>query len=209
MVEEYDFWLFDLDGTLVDVEPSYSREVFERVGDRIGRSFTDREVDILWNGLTGSRDRQLERWGVDPAAFWQAFHEEEDPLVRAEQTYLHPDARVVADLDAPVALVTHCQRYLTEPVLETLDIADWFDVTLCCTDEIGWKPDPYPIECVMADLGVAHNGHEGILVGDGPNDVGAAWNAGIDAAHVERFGPQHRGQCVLGDYRVSRVDELL
>jgi len=33
---EYDFWLLDLDGTLVD-EWSYTREVFDRVGDRLGR----------------------------------------------------------------------------------------------------------------------------------------------------------------------------
>ena len=34
----YDFWLFDLDGTLVDAEWSYTREVFDRVGDRDRKS---------------------------------------------------------------------------------------------------------------------------------------------------------------------------
>ncbi len=137
---EYDFWLLDLDGTLVDVEWSYTREVFDQVGDRLGREFTDQEADILWNGLTGSRDRQLEEWGVDPTAFWEAFHEEEDPLVRAEQTYLHEDAAFVADLEVPVGLVTHCQEFLCEPVLDAVGIRDWFDTRLCCTEETGWKP---------------------------------------------------------------------
>lgn len=44
---EYEFWLFDLDGTLVDVDPGYTREVFDRVGDRLGRRFTDREAETL------------------------------------------------------------------------------------------------------------------------------------------------------------------
>jgi phosphoglycolate phosphatase len=47
----YDFWLFDLDGTLVDVDHDYADAVFERVGDRLGRTFTDREVEVLWHGL--------------------------------------------------------------------------------------------------------------------------------------------------------------
>ncbi len=208
MVSEYDFWLLDLDGTLVDVEWSYTRDVFDRVGDRLGRQFTDREADVIWNGLTGSRDHQLREWGVDPTEFWQAFHAEEDPLVRAEQTYLHDDAGFVADLEVPVGLVTHCQRYLAEPVLDNVDIRDWFDVVLCCTDETGWKPDPTPVERTMTELDVGDSGHRGVLAGDGANDVGAAWNAGIDAIHVERVGHDRRGQCVLGDYRVSSFDEL-
>ncbi|MFP8956011.1 HAD family hydrolase [Natrialbaceae archaeon A-CW3] len=208
MVDEYDFWLLDLDGTLVDVEWGYTREVFDRVGERLDRSFTDRKADILWNGLTGSRNAQLHAWGIDPDAFWAAFHAEEDPQRRAELTYLHEDAAFVADLETPVGLVTHCQQFLADPVLDYLDIRDWFDVTLCCTEQTGWKPDPEPVQSVMADLGVGRNGHHGVLAGDGANDVGAAWNAGLDAIHIERVGHDRRGQCVLGDYRVQSFDEL-
>ncbi|UTF53216.1 HAD family hydrolase [Natronosalvus rutilus] len=208
MVSEYDFWLLDLDGTLIDVEWSYTREVFDRVGDRLGREFTDREADILWNGLTGSRDAQLRAWGIEPSAFWDAFHAEEDPLVRAEQTYLHEDAAFVGDLETPVGLVTHCQQFLADPVLDHVGIRDWFDDVLCCTPETGWKPDPTPVEQVMSNLGVAENGHQGVLAGDGAGDVGAAWNAGLDAIHVERVGHDRRGRCVLGDYRVQSFEEL-
>ncbi|MCU4742937.1 HAD family hydrolase [Halobacteria archaeon AArc-m2/3/4] len=204
----YDFWLLDLDGTLIDVEWSYTREVFDAVGDRIGREFTDREATILWNGLTGSRDRQLREWGIEPTSFWAAFHAEEDPLVRAEQTFLHEDAAFVADLEVPVGLVTHCQQFLADPVLDSVGIRDWFDGIVCCTEETGWKPDPGPVEQAMREIDVAGNGHRGVLAGDGSNDVGAAWNAGLDAIHVERIGHDRRGRCVLGDYRVTSFDEL-
>ncbi|WP_276254534.1 HAD family hydrolase [Halomontanus rarus] len=208
MALSYDFWLLDLDGTLIDVEWSYTREVFDAVGDRLGRGFTDREARILWNGLTGSRDRQLREWGIEPASFWEAFHAEEDPLVRAEQTYLHEDAAFVADLEVPVGLVTHCQQFLADPVLDAVGIRDWFDGIVCCTEETGWKPDPGPVRQVMQEIDVAGNGHRGVLAGDGSNDVGAAWNAGLDAIHVERIGHDRRGRCVLGDYRVTSFDEL-
>jgi phosphoglycolate phosphatase len=206
---EYDVWLFDLDGTLVDIEPDHPRRVFDEIGDRLGQEFTDREVTVLWHGLGGSRNEQLREWGVDPEPFWAAFHEIEDPIRRAEATYLYDDAeRLLADLDRPIGVVTHSQTHLTEAALDHLDIADWFDTVVCCDADIGWKPDPAPVERALTDLGVAGNGHEGVLVGDSPADIGAAWNAGLDAAHVERFDPHERGQCVRADYRVDRLDAL-
>jgi phosphoglycolate phosphatase len=212
---DYDVWLFDLDGTLVDAEWSYTRETFDRVGDRLGRAFTDRQAEVLWHGLGGSRDAQLREWGVDPEAFWSAFHAVENPQARAEATTLHEDATALVDrIDGPIGVVTHCQRFLTDPVLDHLDVRDWFDTVVCCTAETGWKPDPTPVRRALADLGVppdivgVANGPRGVLAGDAASDVGAAWNAGLDAVHVERHGPDHRGRCVLADYRVGSFDEL-
>lgn len=208
VADEYDFWLLDLDGTLIDIEWSYTRDVFDTVGERLGREFTDYEAEVLWHGLCGARDAQLLEWGVDPETFWNVFHDVEDPLVRAESTYLYDDAAFVADLDVPVGLVTHCQRFLAEPVLENVGISDWFDTVVCCTDDTGWKPDSGPVDLAMQDLDVHQLDGRGVLAGDGANDVGAAWNAGLDGIHVERHDPARRKQCVLGDYRVNTFDEL-
>jgi phosphoglycolate phosphatase len=208
MADDYDFWLFDLDGTLVDIEPWYPRSVLSTVGDRLGHTFTDREMEILWYGVGGTRDQHLREWDVDPATFWETFHDVEDPQRRAEATYLYDDAAFVGDIDGPVGLVTHCQPFLTGPVLDALDIGDWFDAVVCCDDEVGWKPDPNPVELTMAQMDVGYNGHAGVLAGDDPYDVGAAWNAGLDAVHVERHDPERRGQCVLGDHRVDSLTEL-
>jgi len=94
-------------------------------------------------------------------------------------------------------------------VLDRLDLSDRFDAVVCCTDETGWKPDPDPIELAMTDLDVNPQSDRGYYyVGDGESDVRAAWNAGLDAVHVERVGHEDRGRCVLGDRRVSRLDEL-
>ena len=210
--DPYDFWLLDLDGTLVDAEWSYTREVFDRVGDRIGYEFSDREAELLWHGLTGARDPLLRKWGLDPTAFWPAFHAVEEPAERASATFLHPDAeRLLSDLagrDVPVGLVTHCAEFLATPVIEGLDIGARLDTALSCTDETGWKPDPGPLELAMAELGVDSTTDRGVYVGDGASDVGAAWNAGLDAVHVERHGHEARGRCVRADRRVESLDEL-
>ncbi|GAA0551417.1 HAD family hydrolase [Halorubrum ejinorense] len=212
-VADYDFHLFDLDGTLVDAEWAYTRDVFDRVGDRLGREFSDREAYVLWNGLGGARRETLRDIGVDPDDFWPAFHAEEDPIARAEATFLHDDAARlldrVAEVGGPAGLVTHCQEFLAEPVLDHVDLDGRFDAVVCCTDETGWKPSPDPIELAMESLGVDPRSARGYYVGDGESDVGAAWNAGLDAVHVERVGHDERGRCVLGDRRVSRLDELV
>lgn len=203
----YDFWLFDFDGTLVDVEWPYIRRVFDDVGDRLDRPFTDAEAASIWHGYGGHRDPLLRQLDLEPRTFWQAFDAVETPLKRAEATRLYDDAAVVAELDGPVGLVTHSQPPLLDAVLDRLDLHDWFDAVVSCSYELGWKPDPAPVHRAMDELSV--NGiHEGVLVGDGPHDVGAAWNAGLDAIHVERHGPERRGVCVLGDHRVDSLSAL-
>jgi phosphoglycolate phosphatase len=206
--EDYDFWLFDFDGTLIDIEEGYMMEVMEEVGARLGHGFTLREAETLWHGLGGERNAQLVEWGLDPERFWETFHEVEDPVARAEHTYLYDDAAWVGGLDRPVGLVTHSQQHLTDEALARLGIGDWFDSVVCCSSELGWKPDPAPVRLAMRGLGV-DDGGEGVLVGDGPQDIGAAWNAGLEGVHVERHGHERRGLCVLGDRRVGRLDELL
>ena len=204
----YDFWLFDLDGTLVDVDWPYIRYVFDEVGERLDRPFTDAEAAAIWHGYGGHRDPLLSSMGLDPGRFWTALDGVETPHGRAAATELYDDASVVADLEGPVGVVTHCQPAVLEAVLDDLDVRDWFDAVVSCSDELGWKPDPAPVRRAMAELSV--NGvHRGVLVGDGPHDVGAAWNAGLDAVHVERHGHARRGACVLGDRRIESLASLV
>ena len=202
----YDFWLLDLDGTLVDTEWSYTREVFDRVGRELSYDFSDREARALWHGLVGNRDAYLKRLGFDPIEFWETFHTIEDPEERVEATYVHDDARLVADLDAPVGVVTHSQPYLAEPVIDALDIGDWFDTVVCCGEDVGWKPDPGPLEVAMADLGVTAGGARGVMAGDAPTDVGAAKNAGLHAIHVARGTPASGAPA--GDRRITSLTDL-
>jgi len=205
---EFDFWLFDLDGTLIDVEQQYIYDVMNTVGRRFGVGFSEWEAEQLWYGPSHSRATVLDRHGLAPEPFWDAFHEIESPERRAAASHLYPDTDpFVRAVDAPVGLVTHCQEFLTEPVLEGLGITDWFDTIVCCTDQTGWKPDPEPVELAIQGLGVSQESR-GVLVGDDPSDVGAAWNAGLTGVHIQRRNPDRIGQCVRGDHRIDSLAEL-
>jgi phosphoglycolate phosphatase len=191
MARDYDFWLFDLDG------------------DRLGRGFTDQEAAVLWYGQGEARRNLLASHDIAPERFWQVFHEEEQPHERAAATYLYDDAEAfITEQRGPVGLVTHCQTYLTEPILDELGIGDWFDTVVCCDDDIGWKPDPNPVYRAMADMDVGWDGHTGALAGDNPGDIGAARNAGLDGIHVERGSPLEQDRRVGGDHRVTTLRDL-
>ena len=203
----YGYWLLDLDGTLVDVEWPYIRYVFDELESRLGRSFSDEQARRLWYGLSGARDDQITTLGLDRDRFWDAFDDIEEPEQRAAASYLHRDAELFEERTEPIGIVTHCRPRLTKAVLSHLDIRDWFDVVICCNDTLGWKPDPAPVRRAITQLGV--EAETGILVGDSPSDVGAAWNAGIDGAHIERHGADQRGYCVLADYQATSLGQIV
>lgn len=182
----YDFWLFDLDGTVLDIDDAYVTTTISRVADALETTFTPVEARRLWFGRDGLRDDILREKRIDPMEFWATFHEVESPERRAAATTLFDDATAVDRIDGPRGVVTHCQSYLTEPILDRLAIDSWFDTVVCCSDTIGWKPDPAPVNRAIEALGV-HG--DGVLVGDSLADVGAAHNAGLDAILVARDDP--------------------
>jgi haloacid dehalogenase superfamily, subfamily IA, variant 3 with third motif having DD or ED len=204
------FWLLDLDGTLVDVETAYIHETVTTVGDRLGVGFTQRETEALWYGFGTARRDLLADRGVSSERFWQVFHNAEDPAARADATRLYADAgATVPQLNGPVGLVTHCQADITGPVLGRLDIRDWFDAVVCCDSQTGWKPDATPVTKAVDELGVpARDRRRGVLVGDDPNDIGAAWNAGLTGVHVRRRAPDQVGGCVRSDRQITSLTEL-
>jgi len=208
MESAYDFWLLDLDGTVVDIEQSYIHETMGEVAHRLCWDLSNPEAELLWYGLGNAREELLAEAGIDAEQFWETFHAVEEPTSRAEATYVYADAAAfVPTVRAPVGVVTHCQQYLTEPVLERLGIGDWFETVVCCSDETGWKPDPTPVELAMREMGV-DGGHAGAMAGDLPHDIQAARNAGLDAIHVSRHDRNWEGKRVLGDRRVSALTDL-
>ena len=181
----FDSYVFDLDGVLVDVRDSYRREVFEEVGDELGRGFSEDEVDRLWYGLGGDRKDILRDWGFEPRDFWEVFDAIDTPERRVEHTYAYDDVDVLDEIDGPKGVVTHSPPALAERALEKTGLGDRFEAVVCCSYDLGYKPEPAPIHACLEQMGASD---DAVMIGDSVSDVRGAWNAGLAAAHVDRFG---------------------
>jgi putative hydrolase of the HAD superfamily len=190
----YDAVLFDLDGTLCertqDTDELY-RAAFERVGVE---PFA--EPDALWASLRGPPDhddrvgylgagfaRLAARHGrgdVDPLALAAAFIEQVDD----RRVQLLPGATTALDAAAangPVGLVTNGPARRQRPKLESLGVADRFDVEVYAFDLPRRKPHADPLDRALDALDVAADG--ALYVGDSlAYDVASAHNAGLAAA---------------------------
>ncbi|XGI83196.1 HAD family hydrolase [Halorutilales archaeon Cl-col2-1] len=205
----FDYYLFDLDGVIVDVEEEYRRAVFDEVEDRLGRSFSDDQIRNLWHGIgEDSRDEILRSWGYDePRDFWDVFDEVDTVERRLEYTYAYDDAYSIEEIDAKKGVVTHSPPELAVPALEKAGLDHHFDTVVSCSYDIGFKPDPNPIQRCMSEIGAEPSSdadtESTVMVGDSTSDVKGAWNAGITASHIDRLGHP-----VEADINVESVDEI-
>ncbi|WP_254767278.1 HAD family hydrolase [Salinilacihabitans rarus] len=196
---------FDLDHTLC--EPTRSRgEVLDRAFSRAGVDPFCGPADfrnLVPQLPTAGSDREFytylfeaaaDRAGADAAvapALADAYLETVDPTA----VRFCDGARAALDRArevGPVGLITNGGRETQTKKLETLDIADAFDVTVFTdpADGVHPKPDPAPFERALSGLGVDPT--RTVHVGDSLHaDVAGANAMGMHSAWIDRgHGPR-------------------
>jgi phosphoglycolate phosphatase len=195
--------LWDLDGTLVDSAADIASAIDHTLAARglapIGlarvRGFIGDGARYLversWAAAGGTA-------GPDDVAAFLAYYAEH--LV--DTTHLHPPdiVELLARIDAPQAVVTNKPEANARRVLETLGLTPYFPVVIGGDTLPTRKPDPAMLHEALQRLGATR----GVLVGDGPADVGAARAAGMWMIGVD-WGI---GQPVGADVRVGTVQAL-
>ncbi len=194
--------LWDLDGTLVDSAADIAAAV-DRMLVRTGRPALGEAVvrGFIGDGARKLVDRCVAAAGSAPdAADLPVFLEEYGAgLVVHTRTY--PGiSELLARVGAPQALVTNKPEALSRRMLDALGLARHFPVVIGGDTLPVRKPDPEPLRRALRDLGAP----DGVLVGDGPADVGAARAAGIPLIGVG-WGI---ARPVGADVSVDRVDQL-
>lgn len=177
---------FDLDGTLIDSAPGLAAAIdrtlealslrpagVERVSTWIGNG-----ADIMMErALTWSLERAPQpEEQHDARALFDTFYAQ---TVEAGST-LFP--QVVDTLEKlrqhqlPMAIVTNKPTPFVAPLLESLGIADYFDLIIGGDDVVVKKPHPAAIFLVLGKFGLLPG--ELLFVGDSRNDILAAQGAG-------------------------------
>lgn len=176
--------LFDLDGTLIDSRGDIAAACnFALV--RAGRAPLSLETISTMVG-DGSRALLSRAFDVPPDAGilesalddFLAFYKDHP----AEHSTLLPGAKEsLADTALPVALVTNKSRGVTLAVLEALGIGRAF-ASIVAGGDGPLKPAPDPVRRAAREVGVAPE--DAWMIGDGPQDAGAAHAAGAVAIAV-------------------------
>lgn len=169
--------VFDLDGTLIDSRADIAaacNHALLAIGrkalpiDEITRHVGSGARALL-KGVLGDEDESESVDLEELLAHFQTYYLEH-PI---DHNLLMPGARSCLALrqERKVALCTNKPHHLTEAVLRALDWADAFDVVVAPRRGDPVKPHGDPLLRVALELGIEPS--ELIMIGDGPQDVGA------------------------------------
>lgn len=194
--------LFDLDGTLVDSAPDLTLATDtmlvalgrEPVGEERVRSWVGNGATVLVKrALAGTMDpaavNAIEESVWRPALdkFFDAYHE-----VNGLHTVPYPGVeaflQTLHERGCRLGVVTNKPAAFTDPLLEKLGLAHWFDITVSGDTLPVKKPDPAPLLHALASFDVPPAA--ALMVGDSINDVQAAHAAGMPVVAVS-YGYNH------------------
>ncbi|PWG61268.1 phosphoglycolate phosphatase [Sediminicurvatus halobius] len=209
--------LFDLDGTLVDSAPDLATAVNRTLAE-LGHAPVVEDTVRVWIGngartlmaraLAGRRELVEEPPGLE-AALERFFQHYRDCLVDRSRPY--PGVRTGLDtlrgLGLPLGVVTNKPERFTAPLLEALDLAEYFRVLVGGDTLPVKKPDPAPLEHAARALAVPVA--DCLLVGDSRADLDAALAAGMPMVRVPYGYPG--GDATFEDHpelEVASVDQL-
>ncbi len=176
--------IFDLDGTLVDSSKLLSNAI-NYVRSKIGlEALPTEEILQAINSKEINAAKHLyhtqvflpkyTRWFQEYYA--QNYHQEVelyegvfDLLQKSKKRY-------------KLSLATNAYRVSALQVLNFLEIEEFFDTIICGDDVINPKPHPEMILKTIKDT--CSSTTNSLLIGDSPNDIEAAWAAGVKSIHV-------------------------
>lgn len=176
--------IFDLDGTLINSALDLALAVNTML-ETLGRDTFDEEVIHGWVGngalrlvqraLSGDRnvDKSLDEASVQKALdIFLKFYAKN--LCNATIPYPHVPATLTSlkEKGYSLAIVTNKPFAFVEPILEGLELNEFFELILGGDSLPLKKPDPSPLLHVCKKLGVSVE--KCVMVGDSKNDILAA-----------------------------------
>ena len=194
----YKLIAFDLDGTLVDSAPDIANAVNSMLNELgLPQRSVDEVRHYLGNGVDWLAKRSLtgELWREpEPRLLEQALprllvHYADN---NGQNTEVYPGAIELLELakeqGIALACVTNKKGEFTLPLLDTLNLRQYFEIVISGDDFPERKPDPAPLHYIMRKMRVGPE--ETLMVGDSITDVQTGRAAGVAVAAVS-YGYNH------------------
>lgn len=175
----FDAVVFDLDGTLVELQVDWRAvhgEIEERFGDRLEKPVTEHDGNELFEVAAAQ--------GIyDDLVALIEGHERDG----AEAATALPGLEVIDELPTPVGICTANAADAAERALERFGVRGKVDAIVARETVRPGKPDPAPLLECLRRLGVEPG--NAVFIGDQPGDAEAAVGAGTSFLHVNQLWP--------------------
>lgn len=212
-MKEYDAYLFDADGTLIDTKELIYQS-FLRMGEAVNVSMPPKEKLVSTIGLpVWTQTVMFLGEGREDAYYHEAIGAYSDFMRSAFPDYLalFPGVREglarLADAGKRLAIVTSRRRDSMDPFIDYLDLGKYFSAIVCTDDTERHKPDPQPALFALERLGA--RAEQSVFVGDASFDMGCGKGAGMDVALIDWDGVAYSAWEVQPDYIATRFEQLL
>ena len=186
--------MFDMDGTLIDSSPDLAHAINHML-QKLGRNPVSKEAVDSWlgNGAQMLVKRALSNASEVDSSLQTDLIDEAQALFLAYyashlciETQCYPQVpETLEKLHAAgfsMVLITNKPLVFVSPILEKLGIAGFFEKILGGDSLERKKPDPLPLQHMMAAYGVLPQ--ECMMVGDSKNDILAAKAADVESIAV-------------------------
>ncbi|MFX1313069.1 MAG: HAD family hydrolase [Promethearchaeota archaeon] len=227
----FDFYLFDLDGTLLHLGNirTYAEKIVIETLNRLKAKNLPINNDIfkLWSSEENYLN-VLEEWGVkEPQNFWK-FYDKIDfdnrkMLIKKKKVFLYQDVRYVLNKiyhhkdNKKLAIVTNAAHYICDYILNKFNIGNFFHEIFTLgyynNDQELAKPSPNGIFTILDKLEYDPRKSKAILVGDSKLDIIAAKKADIYAClirrDIDRTNKSYNKWDFQPDFVIERLEELL
>jgi phosphoglycolate phosphatase len=179
--------LFDLDGTLIDSTDAII-ETFNYTFQVLKFDFKGTNEDIK-NLIGYPLEVMYEKLGVDleQCSLYVDTYKKRYQQISIKQTYLLPhaiEALKIASSFARLGIVTTKTTKYSIPILENMNILDYFEVIIGRQEVINPKPHPEPVLKAMQNMNINCSDYKVYMIGDTKLDLIAANEAGINSVGV-------------------------
>ena len=209
-MKDYDLYLFDFDGTLVDTMLALEY-VFTVSYEHVGIVFDPSKTVKFSRILLSDGYKEM---GGDPEKlpeFWSYVEKSLDFPKALEDNRLYPETlEVLKELKnrgKTLGIVTSNKMSHVKEVLKILGIPhEYFEVLIGNKEYKKFKPHPDPILQALKHAKYKGDLSKVVYVGDGYNDAMCAKNAGVDGVIVDRINEFSES---LDYIKITNLKELL
>ena len=209
----FDAYIFDLDGTLIDIKDiTWFRRFQRRVYEEFS-VFLPPDDDLYTALKLPNRESNLYLQGLgirEPRTYWKRLEEEDykerERLLNTGFLKAYPDVGALDRLKGRIAMVSNTPDSVARLELRRTGLMRHFGLLYTTRyNEEHSKPHPYGINTVLEKMGVLPA--KALMIGDSELDVMAGKAAGVHTAHLIR-SHFHNYDRTTPTFFINSLDEL-